>query len=72
VRSLGAGSGLALVLDGGRCEGPGPTVVDCRVSPPVVRRVGELPEAYVDAVLLMAARRRRRFGFFTFGRPVSS
>jgi tRNA A37 threonylcarbamoyladenosine synthetase subunit TsaC/SUA5/YrdC len=72
VRALGVGSGLALVLDGGTWAGPGPTVVDCRVSPPVVRQVGELPEAYVDAVLLMAARRRKRFGFFTFGRPVSS
>jgi tRNA A37 threonylcarbamoyladenosine synthetase subunit TsaC/SUA5/YrdC len=72
VRALGALYGLALVLDGGPCQGPGPTLVDCRVSPPLVRQVGELPEAYVDAVLLMAARRRKHFGFFTFGRPVSS
>jgi tRNA A37 threonylcarbamoyladenosine synthetase subunit TsaC/SUA5/YrdC len=72
VRALGATTGLSVVLDGGTCTGPGPTLVDCRVSPPVVRQVGELPEAYVDAVLLMAARRKKRFGFFTFGRPVSS
>ena len=51
---------VALVLDGGPCQGPGPTVVDCRVSPPLVRP-GAVPEAYIDAVLLMAARRRKRF-----------
>ena len=65
-------SAVSLVLNAGTCRGPGPTVVDCRISPPVVRRVGELPEAYVEGVLLMAAGRRKRFGFFTFGRPVSS
>ena len=63
VQSRFAPAGLALVLGGGVRQGPGPTVVDCRVSPPVVRRVGELPEAYIDGVLLMAARRRKRFRF---------
>jgi L-threonylcarbamoyladenylate synthase len=69
VRSRFASTGLALILNGGTCQGPGPTEVDCLVSPPVVRRVGELPEAYIDAVLLMAARRRKRFSFLTSRRP---
>jgi tRNA A37 threonylcarbamoyladenosine synthetase subunit TsaC/SUA5/YrdC len=58
---LGAGAGfrLALVLDGGRCVGPPPTLVDGRVDPPVVRRVGALPETFVQGALLMAGRRRR-------------
>jgi tRNA A37 threonylcarbamoyladenosine synthetase subunit TsaC/SUA5/YrdC len=61
VRSLCAGSDEVLGIDGGTCDGAGPTVVDCTVSPPVVRRVGELPESYVDAAMMMSARRRRRF-----------
>ena len=65
VRARFAPVGSVLVLDGGTRQGPGPTIVDCRVSPPVVLRVGELPEAYIDGVLLMAARRRKRFRFFT-------
>ena len=72
MRAQFAPSGLALVLDAGTSQGPGPTVVDCRVSPPVVRQVGELPEAYVEAVLFMAAGRRRRWGFFTSGRSAPS
>ena len=56
-------SSVGLVLDTGPCRGPGPTEVDCRVSPPAVRVVGELPAAYIDAVVLMAARRRKRFAF---------
>jgi tRNA A37 threonylcarbamoyladenosine synthetase subunit TsaC/SUA5/YrdC len=52
---------VALMVDGGICQGPGPTVVDCTVSPPAVRHVGSLPESYVDAALMMAFRRRRRF-----------
>jgi L-threonylcarbamoyladenylate synthase len=52
---------VALILDHGVCRGPGSTVVDCTVSPPAVRRVGALPESYVDAALMMAARRRRFF-----------
>ena len=53
---------IALVVDGGICRGPGPTVVDCTVSPPVVRRVGALPESYVDAAMMMGHRRRKWFG----------
>ena len=52
---------VAFVVDGGRCRGPGPTVVDCTESPPLVRRVGVLPESYVEAALLMGRRRRSRF-----------
>jgi L-threonylcarbamoyladenylate synthase len=52
---------VALVIDGGVCRGPGPTVVDCTVSPPVVRYVGALPESFVEGSLLMGARRRRWF-----------
>jgi len=52
---------LALIVDGGVCRGLPPTVVDCTVTPPRVRRVGALPESYVDAALMMGARRRRWF-----------
>ena len=54
-------SDVALIVDGGVCRGPGPTVVDCRMSPPVVSHVGALPESYVDAALMMGNRRRRLF-----------
>jgi L-threonylcarbamoyladenylate synthase len=52
---------VALVVNGRRCDGPGPTVVDCTRTPPVVRRVGMLPESYVDGVMMMAAFQRRRW-----------
>jgi L-threonylcarbamoyladenylate synthase len=52
---------VAFVLDGGPRRGPGPTVVDCTMSPPTVRHVGALPESYVEAALLMGRRRRSRF-----------
>jgi len=54
-------SDVALIVDGGVCRGPGPTVVDCTTSPPVVRHVGALPESYVEAALMMGNRRRRLF-----------
>ncbi len=54
-----SGDEIALVLHGGTCAGPEPTVVDCTVSPPVVRHVGARPESYVDAALMMGRRRRR-------------
>ena len=57
-----ASSDLALIVDGGICRGPGPTVVDCTVSPPVVRHVGALPAHYVDAALMMGNRRPKWFG----------
>ena len=53
---------VALILNGGTCRGPGPTVVDCTVSPPAVRRVGALPESFVDATFMMGRRRRGWFG----------
>jgi L-threonylcarbamoyladenylate synthase len=53
---------VALILNGGTRGGPGPTVVDCTVSPPAVRHVGALPESFVDATLLMGRRRRGWFG----------
>jgi tRNA A37 threonylcarbamoyladenosine synthetase subunit TsaC/SUA5/YrdC len=52
---------VAFVVDGGLRRGPGPTVVDCTVSPPTVHRVGALPESYVEAALLMGLRRRSWF-----------
>jgi L-threonylcarbamoyladenylate synthase len=52
---------IALVVDGGTCAGPGPTVVDCRVSPPEVLSEGKLPSTYVEAVLLMGTWRRKWF-----------
>ncbi len=52
---------VALVVDGGLRRGPGSTVVDCTLSPPRVQRVGALPESYVEAALLMGARRRGWF-----------
>jgi L-threonylcarbamoyladenylate synthase len=55
-------SDIALTVDGGVCRGLGPTVVDCTVSPPVVRHVGALPDSYIDAALMMASRRRKWFG----------
>jgi L-threonylcarbamoyladenylate synthase len=56
-----AGVGVALVLDGGGRRGPEPTVVDCTVSPPTVLRVAALPDSYVEAALLMGARKRSWF-----------
>jgi L-threonylcarbamoyladenylate synthase len=52
---------VALIIDGGTCSGPGPTVVDCTASPPTVRVAGALPESFVDAALMMSRRRRRWF-----------
>jgi L-threonylcarbamoyladenylate synthase len=48
---------VALVVNGGTCDGPLPTVVDCTVSPPRVMVEGKLPAEYIDAVLMMGARR---------------
>jgi L-threonylcarbamoyladenylate synthase len=53
---------VVLIVDGGICRGPGPTLVDCTVSPPTVRHVGALPEHFVDAALMMGYRRRKWFG----------
>jgi tRNA A37 threonylcarbamoyladenosine synthetase subunit TsaC/SUA5/YrdC len=53
--------GVPFVLDGGFRRGPSTTVVDCTLSPPTVQRVGALPESYVEAALLMGARKRKWF-----------
>jgi tRNA A37 threonylcarbamoyladenosine synthetase subunit TsaC/SUA5/YrdC len=49
----------SLVVDGGTCDGPGTTVVEC--TGPQVRVVheGALPATFIEAALLMGARRRR-------------
>jgi tRNA A37 threonylcarbamoyladenosine synthetase subunit TsaC/SUA5/YrdC len=59
VAALFTADDIGCVLDTGPCRGAGPTVVDCTVSPPVVRHVGALPESYVEAALMMSNRRRR-------------
>jgi L-threonylcarbamoyladenylate synthase len=56
-----ANGGVSFVLDGGPRRGPRTTVVDCTQSPPKVQRVGALPESYVEAALLMGARKRPWF-----------
>lgn len=40
---------VALVVDGGRCDGVPSTVVDCRVSPPACLRAGAIPWSWVEA-----------------------
>lgn len=42
---------LALVVDGGRCDGAPSTVADCTVSPPVCLRQGAVPWEWVEAAL---------------------
>jgi tRNA A37 threonylcarbamoyladenosine synthetase subunit TsaC/SUA5/YrdC len=58
VQSAFNATEVALVVDGGTCEGPGPSVLDCRVSPPAVFEVGALPRTYIEAALLVGGRRR--------------
>lgn len=50
VRAFDAAE-VALVLDGGRCEGEPSTVVDCTVEPPACLRQGGVPWAWVEAAL---------------------
>jgi tRNA A37 threonylcarbamoyladenosine synthetase subunit TsaC/SUA5/YrdC len=45
------GEGLALVVDGGRCDGEPSTVADCTTSPPTLLRQGALPWDWVLAAL---------------------
>jgi L-threonylcarbamoyladenylate synthase len=44
-------SNLAVVLDGGRCDGSPSTVVDCAASPPRCRREGGVPWDTVEDAL---------------------
>jgi L-threonylcarbamoyladenylate synthase len=58
VRSTFDATEVAFVVDGGLREGPGPSVLDCRVTPPVVFEVGALPQTYIEAALIVGGRRR--------------
>jgi tRNA A37 threonylcarbamoyladenosine synthetase subunit TsaC/SUA5/YrdC len=49
---------VALVVDGGRCDGPTATLVDATVSPLRVLREGALPANFIEGAILMNARRR--------------
>jgi L-threonylcarbamoyladenylate synthase len=42
---------VALVVDGGRCDGRPSTVVDCTVSPPTCIREGAVPWPWVEAAM---------------------
>jgi tRNA A37 threonylcarbamoyladenosine synthetase subunit TsaC/SUA5/YrdC len=52
------GDAVAAIIDGGRCVGPGPTVVDA--TGPVLRTVeeGALPADFIEGAMLMGGRRR--------------
>jgi len=49
---------VALVVDGGRHDGPPPTLVDATVSPIRVLREGALPASFIEGTMLMSTRRR--------------
>jgi len=49
---------VVLVIDGGRRDGPPPTLVDATVSPVRVLREGVLPASFVEGTMLMSTRRR--------------
>jgi tRNA A37 threonylcarbamoyladenosine synthetase subunit TsaC/SUA5/YrdC len=49
---------VALVVDGGRCDGEMPTLVDATVSPVRVLREGALPSNFIDATMAMGGRKR--------------
>ena len=49
---------VALVVDGGRRDGPLPTLVDATVSPIRVLREGALPASFIEGTMLMHTRRR--------------
>lgn len=49
---------VALVVDGGRCDGETPTLVDATVSPVRVLREGALPSNFIDATMAMGTRKR--------------
>lgn len=51
VRAAFPDGGVALVADGGRCDGVPSTVVDCTVSPPACLREGGVPWSWVEAAL---------------------
>jgi tRNA A37 threonylcarbamoyladenosine synthetase subunit TsaC/SUA5/YrdC len=49
---------VAVVVDGGRCEGPPPTVVDATLTPIRVLREGALPASFIEGTMLMSTRRK--------------
>ena len=49
---------VAVVVDGGRREGPLPTVVDATVTPIRVLREGALPSSFIEGTMLMSTRRK--------------
>jgi tRNA A37 threonylcarbamoyladenosine synthetase subunit TsaC/SUA5/YrdC len=49
---------VAVVVDGGRREGPPPTLVDATVTPIRVLREGALPTSFIEGTMLMSTRRR--------------
>ncbi len=49
---------VAVVVDGGRREGPSPTVVDATVTPVRVLREGALPSSFIEGTMLMSTRRK--------------
>jgi tRNA A37 threonylcarbamoyladenosine synthetase subunit TsaC/SUA5/YrdC len=49
---------VAVVVDGGRREGPLPTVVDATVTPIRVLREGALPTSFIEGTMLMSTRRK--------------
>ncbi len=49
---------VAVVVDGGRREGPLPTVVDATVTPIRVLREGALPASFIEGTMLMGTRRK--------------
>jgi tRNA A37 threonylcarbamoyladenosine synthetase subunit TsaC/SUA5/YrdC len=49
---------VALVVDGGRREGPLPTLVDATVTPIRVLREGALPASFIEGTMLMSTRRK--------------
>ena len=50
---------VALVVDGGRRDGPPPTLVDATVTPIRVLREGALPASFIEGTMLMSTRRRQ-------------
>lgn len=49
---------VELVVDGGRREGPPPTVVDATLTPIRVLREGALPSSFIEGTMLMSTRRK--------------
>jgi tRNA A37 threonylcarbamoyladenosine synthetase subunit TsaC/SUA5/YrdC len=50
---------VAYIVDGGTLAGPGPSVLDCRTTPPSVLYEGALSETFIEGAMLMNARRNR-------------